>query len=329
MSVNHLEVKDLKTYIYTRWGVVKAVDGVSLTIKERETFGLVGESGCGKSMTALSIIRLVPKPAGRIVGGQILLHGEDLLTKSEAEIRKIRGTQISMILQDPMTSLDPVFSIGQQLTEAIAMQSGLKRQGIRARAIELLKSVRIPAPERRLQNYPHEMSGGMRQRVLGAIALSRQPHLLIADEPTTSLDVTTQANYLRLLKTLQEEFGLTMLFITHDFGIVARMCHRVGVMYAGRLVEVADVREIFNNPAHPYTKALLESVPKLDKRVDRLASIKGQPPVLHNLPPGCLFRPRCPTYGDTCGDKYPTMVDIGSGHLVSCWGAAKQVVQTR
>lgn len=320
MSIKHLEVKNLKTYLYTRWGVVKAVDEVSLSLQEREAFGLVGESGSGKSMFCYSLLRLVPKPAARIVAGQILLQGEDLLTKSESEMRKIRGSQISMIPQDPMTSLDPVFTVGKQLAETIGLQGDLKGQSVWDRGRELLKMVRIPAPERCLKSYPHQLSGGMRQRVLGAIAISRQPHLLLADEPTTSLDVTTQAAYLRLLKDLQEQIGLTLLFVTHDFGIVARLCHRVGIMYAGKLVEVADVREIFNNPLHPYTKALIESVPKHEERCERLTSIPGQPPALYQLPLGCVFYQRCAMSDDRCDkEEYPPEVQVGEGHWVSCW----------
>ncbi|MDO8672138.1 MAG: ABC transporter ATP-binding protein, partial [Dehalococcoidia bacterium] len=243
-----LEVKNLQTYLYTRWGVVKAVDGVSLTLRDGECFGLVGESGSGKTMLGLSLIRLLPKPAGRIVGGQVLLGGKDLVTKTEAEMREVRGRRISMVLQDPMTALDPIFTVGKQLSETITIDGDMQGPAIVERATELLKMVRIPAPAERLAAYPFQMSGGMRQRVVGAVALAREPSIIIADEPTTSLDVTTQANYLRLLKRLQERLNLTMIFITHDFGIVARVCHRVGVMYAGKLVEVGDVEEIFDNP---------------------------------------------------------------------------------
>ena len=265
MDKVHLEVENLKTYFFTRRGVVKAVDGVSFSVNQAQTFGLVGESGCGKSVSCLSILRLVPEPAGRIVGGRILLGGENLLEKTEEKMRKIRGSRISMILQDPMTSLNPVFTIGDQLFEALQLHRHLKGQSLLDRGKELLKKVGIASPEFRLRNYPHELSGGMKQRVVGAIALSCEPHLLICDEPTTSLDVTIQAQYLSLLKELQQQAGLTMIFVTHDFGIVARMCDRVGVMYAGRMVEVADCRELFNNPTHPYTKALMSSVPKLDE----------------------------------------------------------------
>jgi len=258
MITDFLEVKNLKTYFFTRWGTVKAVDGVSFCLKEGETLGLVGESGCGKSITCLSLLRLVPEPAGRIVGGEILLQGEDLLKKSEKEMREIRGAKISMILQDPMTSLNPVFTIGNQLTEAIKIHRGLKGKDLRERAVNMLKMVRISSPEERLRNWPHQLSGGMRQRVVAAISLSCEPRLLVADEPTTSLDATIQIQFLHLLHEVQQQVGLTMIFVTHDFGIVARMCNRVAVMYAGKIVEMAEVRELFNHAAHPYTEALIK-----------------------------------------------------------------------
>jgi oligopeptide/dipeptide ABC transporter ATP-binding protein len=316
----HLEVKDLRTYFFTRWGTVKAVDGVSFSLKKGETLGLVGESGCGKSITCLSILRLIPEPTGRIIGGQILLQSEDLLTKSKDEMRHIRGGRISMILQDPMTSLNPVFSIGNQLTEAIKLHTGLKGKKLWDKAVEMLEKVHIPSPGSRMRNYPHELSGGMRQRVVGAIALSCEPSLLIADEATTSLDTTIQAQYLRLLRELQEQVRLTMIFVTHDFSIVARMCHQVAVMYAGKILEVGDVRELFNRPLHPYTELLMKSVPKVEERVERLVSIEGQPPALHHLPQGCVFAPRCPFAEDRCGrEGHPSTVEVTEGHLVSCW----------
>jgi oligopeptide/dipeptide ABC transporter ATP-binding protein len=323
--MNHplLEVKDLRTWFFTRWGVVKAVDGVSFTLGASETLGLVGESGCGKSMTALSILRLQPRPAGRIVGGQVLLQGEDLLQKSEREMRRIRGRQISMILQDPMQSLNPVFSVGAQIAEALRIHQGLEGPTLWEQAREMLRRVKIPSPELRLRAYPHQMSGGMRQRVVGAISLACRPAILIADEPTTSLDVTIQAQYLRLLKGLQEEMGLALIFITHDFGIVAKMCDRVAVMYAGRIVESAEVRELFNHPRHPYTVALLNSVPRLETKIERLSSIEGQPPPLYDLPPGCPFAPRCPHARDRCRDEYPPEVAVADGHRVSCWMPAE------
>jgi oligopeptide/dipeptide ABC transporter ATP-binding protein len=314
-----LEVNELRTYFYTRWGTVKAVDGVSFFVGEGETFGLVGESGCGKSVTSLSLLRLVPGPAGRIVGGEVFLDGEDLLKKSEREMRKIRGRKISMILQDPMTSLNPVFTVGDQIAEALKIHRGLKGQGLWTRAKEILEMVRIPSPEVRLKNWPHELSGGMRQRVVGAMALSCDPGLLIADEPTTALDATIQVQYLRLLREIQEKNRLSLIFITHDFGIIARMCRRAAVMYAGKIVETAGVKELFDKPAHPYTQALMRSVPKAEIKVEELASIEGQPPPLHDLPPGCPFAPRCADVVDVCLAEYPPKAEIDTEHTVSCW----------
>ncbi len=314
-----LEVQDLHTYIFTRWGVVKAVDGVSFSLRQGEALGIVGESGCGKTMTALSLLRLVPRPAGRIVKGKILLEGDNLLEKSEREMRDIRGRRISMILQDPQTSLNPVFTIGNQLIEAINIHHRDDRRGLVRRATDALKQVRVAAPERRVQDYPHQISGGMKQRVVGAIAISCEPRVIIADEPTTSLDVTIQAQYLRLLREIQEETNLAVIFITHDFGIVAKMCDRVMVMYAGRVVERGPVRAIFNHPSHPYTQALLNSVPTMEERADRLYSIEGQPPALWNLPAGCRFAARCPYADDRCRNEYPPAFSIGEGHTADCW----------
>ena len=314
-----LEVEDLHTYFFTRLGVVKAVDGVSFSLRQGETLGIVGESGCGKTMTALSLLRLVPKPAARIVQGKILLQGENLLDKSENEMRQIRGSRISMILQDPQTSLNPVFTIGNQLIEALKTHNKHHARDLVQRAINALKQVRVAAPERRVEDYPHQMSGGMKQRVVGAIAISCEPHVIIADEPTTSLDVTIQAQYLRLLREIQEETGLSIIFITHDFGIVAKMCDRVMVMYAGRSIETGSVRDIFNHPSHPYTEALLNSVPKLEERTARLYSIDGQPPLLWNLPPGCRFAPRCPYTEARCETEYPPSFRVTEGHIADCW----------
>jgi len=314
-----LQVEDLHTYCFTRWGVVKAVDGVSFSLRQGETLGIVGESGCGKTMTALSLLRLVPRPAARIVQGKILLAGENLLDKSEQEMRQIRGRHISMILQDPQTSLNPVFTVGNQLIEAIGIHRKGRTKALMTRAIHALRQVRVADPERRVDNYPHQMSGGMKQRVVGAVAISSEPRVIIADEPTTSLDVTIQAQYLRLLREIQEETGLSIIFITHDFGIVAKMCDRVMVMYAGRAVETGPVREIFNHPAHPYTQALLSSVPKLEERVGRLFSIEGQPPALWNLPVGCRFAPRCSYTEKRCEDEYPPSFTVGEAHAAHCW----------
>ena len=313
-----LKVEDLKTHFFTRSGVVKAVDGISFEVGRGETLGIVGESGSGKSMTAWSILGLVPKPAGRIVGGKIMYLGEDLLEKDENEMRKIRGKGICMVMQDPLTSLNPVFTVGNQILESLRMDFNEPKTSLIKRATQLLANVRIPAPETRLSAYPHQMSGGMRQRVVGAIAMSRSPNVLIADEPTTSLDATIQLQYLRLLKEIQADTGAAILFITHDFGVVARMCDRVAVMYAGKIVEQADVLELFDNPQHPYTQALLKSVPDLDEDLDFLPSIEGQPPSLDNLPEGCAFAPRCPYAFDRC-EEYPEQFSTGQDHVASCW----------
>ena len=317
-----LDVQNLKTYFFTRTGVVKAVDGVSFSLMPGETLGIVGESGSGKSMTALSLMRLVPQPAGRIVGGKILFQGEDLVEKTQSEMQDIRGRDICMILQDPMTSLNPVFSIGNQLIETVRQGERQSSSGLKARAIELLQKVKIASPETRMNAYPHQMSGGMRQRVVGAIAIAGAPKVLIADEATTSLAATIQYQYLTLLKELQAETGMSIIFITHDFGIVAKMCDRVAVMYAGRVAENSDVRELFNNPAHPYTEALMRSVPNVDEEVEYLYSIEGQPPALDNLPPGCTFAPRCPYVFDRCNEEFPDLFHVGEGHSATCWKLA-------
>ena len=313
-----LSVEDLQTHFFNLSGVVKAVDGISFQLRPGETLGIVGESGSGKSMTAWSILGLVPKPAGRIVGGRILYRGENLLEKSDAAMREIRGKGICMVMQDPSTSLNPVFTVGNQIYETLSMDSRQSRGRLRQRAIEILNSVRIPAPERRISAFPHQMSGGMRQRVVGAIAMSRGPDVLIADEPTTSLDATIQLQYLSLLKEIQARTGAAIIFITHDFGIVARMCDRVAVMYAGKIVEQADVIQLFDNPSHPYTEALLRSVPNLEDETDFLPSIEGQPPSLDDLPSGCSFAPRCPYVFDRC-EEYPPEFDIEPGHIARCW----------
>jgi len=313
-----LSVEDLHTYFFTRTGVVKAVDGVSFELHQGETLGIVGESGSGKSMTAWSILGLVPEPAGRIVSGRILYQGENLLEKSRAEMREIRGKGICMVMQDPLTSLNPVFNVGNQIIESLKMDSDESAPSLRKRAADLLAKVRIPAPEARLNAFPHQMSGGMRQRVVGAIAIARSPNVLIADEPTTSLDATIQLQYLRLLKDIQAMTGSAIIFITHDFGIVARMCDRVAVMYAGKIVEQAGVEQLFDHPAHPYSEALLQSVPDLDVDLDILPYIEGQPPSLDDLPPGCSFAPRCPYAFDQC-QEFPPEFSIQAGHTASCW----------
>ena len=317
-----LEVKDLRTHFQTRWGTVKAVDGVSFDLHRGETLGIVGESGSGKSVTMLSLMQLIPIPPGRIVGGEILLDGENLLELSEDQMSKIRGSQIALIIQDPMTSLNPVFSIGNQVTETIKIHQDIPRKSVWEMALDVLRKVNIPAAETRMRDYPHQMSGGMRQRVVGAISISCQPSVLIADEPTTSLDVTIQAQYLKLLKELQQESNLGLIFITHDFGIVAKMCDKVAVMYAGKIVEQGSVRDIFNHPSHPYTEALLASVPKLEEDVDRLYSIEGQPPALHDLPPGCPFAPRCPYVMEQCREEYPSVFQVNEAHSAACWKLA-------
>ena len=286
---------------------------------ERETFGIVGESGCGKTVTGLSILRLLPEPAGRIVGGKVILDGTNLLGLSKKEMRDYRGRMISMILQDPMTSLNPVYTIGNQIAESIRLHQNLPNNKIREEVISALRLLKIPAPEMRLRDYPFQMSGGMRQRVVGAIAMSCHPRLLIADEPTTALDATIQAQYIALFKEVQKTTGVAIIFITHDFGVVANMCHRVAVMYAGKIVETAKTRELFKAPKHPYTRALIDSVPRLDRKDDRLYSIEGQPPSLMDLPPGCRFFPRCVDACEVCGEKQPPEVKIGNGHYVSCW----------
>jgi oligopeptide/dipeptide ABC transporter ATP-binding protein len=280
--------------------------------------GVVGESGSGKTVTSMSLLRLLP-PAARIVGGEIWFQGEDLVAKSEREMRQLRGSQLTMILQDPMMSLNPLFTIGEQIAEPLRIHRRMRGSRLRERIKELLRGVRIPSPEVRLREYPHQMSGGMRQRIVGAIGISCEPQLLIADEPTTSLDVTIQAQYLNLLKDIQQRSRLAMIFITHNIGIVAKMCDHVGVMYAGKLVERAPVRTIFNQPAHPYTEALLQAVPKLTDRSKRLWSIEGQPPDLANPPAGCPFNPRCPQAEDRCRREVPPEFQVGENHYTRCW----------
>jgi len=315
-----LEVKQLQTYFFSAQGtrVVKAVDGVSFTLNEGETLGVVGESGSGKTVTSMSLLRLLP-PAARIVGGEVWFQGENLLTKSEREMRELRGSQLTMILQDPMMSLNPLFTIGAQIAEPLRIHRRMRGARLVERIKELLRGVRIPSPEVRIREYPHQMSGGMRQRIVGAIGISCEPQLLIADEPTTSLDVTIQAQYLNLLKDIQQRSRLAMIFITHNIGIVAKMCDNVGVMYAGKLVERGPVRTIFNQPAHPYTEALLQAVPKLTDRSKRLWSIEGQPPDLANPPTGCPFHPRCPHAEDRCRREVPPEFQVGENHSTRCW----------
>jgi oligopeptide/dipeptide ABC transporter ATP-binding protein len=319
MSEIILQVEDLRTSFFTRRGEVKAVDGVSFYVREGETFGIVGESACGKTVTALSILRLLPEPAGKIVGGKIILDGTNLLELSKKEMRQIRGKMVSMILQDPMTSLNPVYTIGDQIAESVRLHQGLRDEMVEQQVISALRLLQIPSPETILRQYPFQLSGGMRQRVVGAIAMSCYPRLLIADEPTTALDATIQAQYLALFKDVQKKTNVAIIFITHDFGVIGNMCHRVGVMYAGKIVETAATRELFKAPRHPYTIALMNSVPRLDRKDDRLYSIEGQPPSLMDLPPGCRFFPRCSAARDVCREQQPTEVEVSDGHSVSCW----------
>jgi oligopeptide/dipeptide ABC transporter ATP-binding protein len=318
-----LEVRDLHTHFFLRRGVVKAVDGVSFSLKRGEVLGLVGESGCGKSLTALSLMRLLPKGGARTIKGEVLLGGENILQRTPAEMREIRGRRISMVLQDPQTSLNPVFSVGDQLREAIERRRrGASLSEIMKEAVAALRRVEIAAPEQRIGQYPHQMSGGMKQRVVGAIAISGEPEVLIADEPTTALDVTIQLQYLKLLKRLQAENGMAILFITHDFGVVGRMCDRVAVMYAGRIVECGPVKQIFEAPSHPYTRALIASVPKMTGAAGRLTTIEGQPPSLMDLPAGCRFASRCALVEQRCLDAYPGTVRVGDEHTADCWKVA-------
>jgi oligopeptide/dipeptide ABC transporter ATP-binding protein len=315
-----LDVKNLQTHFFTRSGVVKAVDGVSFSVNKGETLGLVGESACGKTITCLSLLRLVPQPAGKIVGGEVIMDGKDLLKLSKKEMQSVRGSQISMILQDPMTSLNPVFTVGRQVAWPIKQhQKNANKSDVWEKVKEMLAKVKIPSPEVRMMEFPHQMSGGMRQRIIGAMSLSCQPKLIIADEPTTALDVTVQAQFLDLIKSIQREDDLAMIMVTHDFGIVANVCDRVAVMYAGRIVETAPIRDLFNNPQHPYTVALMASLPKMEDELETLYSIEGQPPNLSKLKPGCNFMPRCDRAMEICSKEYPSITEIKDGHSVSCW----------
>jgi len=314
-----LRVTDLKAYYFGFRGtrVVKAVDGVSFTLEAGETFGIVGESGCGKTTTCHSLVRLLP-PSARILSGSIELQGENLLTKSQQEMREIRGRRIATILQDPMASLDPLFSIGDQVAEPAYYHQALRGGKLRQRVKELLIAVRIPSPEARMKNFPHQMSGGMRQRIVGAIAQAGGPQIIIADEPTTNLDVTIQLQYLNLLKDLQRASDVALIFVTHNLGIVAKMCDKVAVMYAGRIVELQSVRGLFYNPKHPYTRALLDSIPKLGTK-EPLYAIPGQPPDLAALPTGCTFHPRCAHVMDRCRSEEPRAHHLGNGAMARCW----------
>jgi oligopeptide transport system ATP-binding protein len=320
-----LEVKDLRTHFFTDEGVVRAVDGITYDVQEGETMGLVGESGCGKSVSALSILRLIPSPPGKIVGGEVWFDGEDLLKVDEEEIRHVRGNRIAMIFQEPMTSLNPVLTIGRQITEALELHLKMDRNAANHRAAELLEMVGIPEAHTRLGDYPHQFSGGMRQRVMIAMALSCNPKLLLADEPTTALDVTIQAQILEIMARLSREFGTAVIIITHNLGVVARYANRVNVMYAGKIVESASASELYGRPRHPYTLGLLRSVPRLDEaRRDKLVPIEGLPPDLANVPQGCSFYPRCAYHIDRCRQEAPPLMLVDEKHYAACWVDVRQ-----
>ena len=313
-----LEVKDLKTYFYTDAGVAKSVDGVTFSVERGKVLGIVGESGCGKSVTSLSIMRLVDPTTGRYEGGSILFDGQDILKLPEKEMQKLRGNKISMIFQEPMTSLNPVFTIGYQIEESLMLHKGMDKKAARARAIELLEMVGIPEAAKRVYEYPHQLSGGMRQRVMIAMALAGDPELLIADEPTTALDVTIQAQILDLLKELQEKLHMSIIFITHDLGVIAEMADEVAVMYAGEIVEKAKTRELFDDPKHPYTVGLMDSIPDINQEVERLTTLEGLVPSLYDMPKGCHFAPRCKYACPECEEKHVELTDLEGGRQVRC-----------
>lgn len=320
MAEKLLDIRNLSTYFYTGEGVVKAVDDVSFHIMEGETLAVVGESGCGKSVTSLSVMRLIPWPPGKIVGGEIDFQGRDILSMKDQEMQAIRGNEISMIFQEPMTSLNPVYTVGYQISEALQLHQKMNPKQALEKAVEMLRLVGIPLPDKRVNEYPHQLSGGMRQRVMIAMALACNPKLLIADEPTTALDVTIQAQILDLLRKLKKELGMAILLITHDLGVVAEMAERVVVMYAGKVVEEADVVSIFSKPYHPYTQGLLQSIPKLTERESKLHVIDGVVPNPIHMPKGCRFRPRCPFATQPCQENEPTLLQYGN-RKVACWNA--------
>jgi len=315
-----LEVKDLRTEFHTQDGVVHAVNGVSFTVDEGETLGMVGESGCGKSQTVLSVMRLIPVPPGKIAGGQVLFQGRDLLQVDDEEIRSVRGNKIAMVFQDPMTSLNPVLTIGTQIGESLELHLGMTKEQARHRSVELLKMVGISEADTRLEDYPHQFSGGMRQRVMIAMALSCSPQLLIADEPTTALDVTIQAQIVDIVKRLKRELGMAIIWITHDLGIIAGLADRINVMYAGYIIETAPARDIFASPSHPYTLGLLASIPRLDEtRKEKLSPIEGLPPDLIQMPTGCPFYDRCGFRSQKCLEENPPLISVGMRHWSACW----------
>lgn len=316
-----LSVRNLQTDLYPRRGRVRAVDGVSFSLARGETLGIVGESGSGKTMLAMSLMRMVPKPVAQITGGEVFLEGRNLLEMSDDEMRRVRGRDIAMILQDPHSSLNPVFTLGFQMDEAIKFNaiSGMAKPDRVRRALDALRTVHLPDPERHLKDYPHQLSGGMKQRVIGALAIAGNPKVIIADEPTTALDLTVQAQYLSLLGELQREHGVSLVIITHDFGVIAELCDNVLVMYAGRIIESGSVEQIFDDPRHPYTQGLLGCIPEVGTTLDRLPAIQGQPPDLARLPSGCSFEPRCRYRDDRCAARCPDKFVLGGGHEVECW----------
>jgi oligopeptide transport system ATP-binding protein len=315
-----LQVNDLKAYFFTDEGIIKAVDGVTYDVQEGETLALVGESGCGKSVSAMAMLRLIPIPPGRIMGGEVVFEGDDLLKLNEGEMRRVRGNRISMVFQEPMTSLNPVLTVGKQLTESLEIHLKLDKEAAHARAIQLLEMVGVSEAESRINAYPHQFSGGMRQRVMIAMAMSCNPKLLIADEPTTALDVTIQAQVLEVMHRLSQEFGTALIIITHNLGVVARYADRVNVMYAGRIIERSSAEKVYADPRHPYTLGLLNSVPRLDQvEQEKLVPIEGLPPDLGHLPPGCAFYPRCTYRVEKCRDEYPPLQLVAENHYAACW----------
>jgi oligopeptide/dipeptide ABC transporter ATP-binding protein len=317
-----LKVRNLKTYFFTQAGVVKAVDGVFYDLEEGEILSLVGESGCGKSVSALSLMRLIPDPPGKTVDGEVIFDGQDLLKLPDYQMRRVRGKQIAMVFQEPMTSLNPVLTIQRQLTESLELHLGMSKTDARREAVRRLEQVGIPDPERRIKQFPYQFSGGMLQRVMIAMALSCNPKLIIADEPTTALDVTIQAQILELMKNLSRAYGVSLIIITHNLGVVARYADRVNIMYAGKIIERGTARDIYRNPSHPYTLGLLNSVPRLDlPRKEKLDPVQGQPPDLINLPPGCAFRERCRFAIDRCAEEIPPLQSVGDGHISACFAA--------